>query len=403
MDSIQDPTPALTCSKCGKQNKLGRLFCQFCGTRLLAPAPPDPEPQTETTLPEESQGLLAALHAAQDDNQTLRQQLKSTQEELDRSKRDGGTSPQVPEGFTELAARLKEAEGKAAAFELQAAEWESKYNSAVRKPAPIENQVVVKDKGTEGIFGRRLKLIAGALVIMCVIGGYAAGRYFTKIDPGGKSSQLLRQLKVAQAQNRDLKSQMASASAELAQLRNDSKSRLDFGDQKMSELTRKLAAADGRERAAKKDMASAQNDLASTRSRLQKEHSTEVLLRQKQADTAAANLRLQAAVRSRDKQISILFGRVATLRNAAPARTGYLIWTGTIVGKRKIEIKDGKTNYGVVTSGALPRSPCTVTASDPGHVQLKTLPSKKNRWNRISFEVSARGPVQVRIDWALSR
>jgi hypothetical protein len=70
-----------------------------------------------------------------------------------------------------------------------------------------------------------------------------------------------------------------------------------------------------------------------------------------------------------------------------------------VVGKRKIDIKNGVPDYGTIVSGALPQKQCTVSTPDTSHVQLKTLPASKNQWNRVSFEVSGTGVVQVRINW----
>jgi len=246
-----------------------------------------------------------------------------------------------------------------------------------------------------------MKLIAGAVVLLAVLGGFAAGRTVRpKDDPTGRLSELSTQLADAQAQINSLKSSLDSANKKADQAGSDTKSQVDSASQAITDLTGKLAAREAQQRSTEAKLASAQHDLVATQTQL-----ADAIAKERSIETSS-NQRVQqldADKQARDNEISTLRARVASLTSKANPHAGFLVWSGTVIGKRKIDIKDGIPDYGNVVSGALPQKPCTVSTPDTAHVQLKTLPASKNQWNRVSFEVSGGGVVQVRINWVLSQ
>jgi peptidoglycan hydrolase CwlO-like protein len=246
-----------------------------------------------------------------------------------------------------------------------------------------------------------MKMIAGAIALAAVLGGYGAGRYARpKEDANGRLSQLSTQLTNAQAQINSLQSSLDAANKKADQAGTDSKSQVDSANQTINDLTGKLSAREGQQRSVEAKLASAQRDLVATQTQL-----AEAIAKERSIETGA-NQRIQqldADRQSRDSEIATLRGRIASLTSKANPHAGFLVWSGTVIGKRKIDIKDGVPDYGSVVTGALPQKPCSVSTPDTAHVQLKTLPASKNQWNRVSFEVSGTGVVQVRINWVLSQ
>ena len=439
MSGTPDRTPilAVKCSNCGRENAAGRVFCQFCGYRIPArpQAPQDvPELKGQLAPPVEPPPPPAPLPAVPNENQNLRQQLESMQEELNRAKTVSAKLEASLGGVAELRTKLKSAEDKAATLESQSAEWEKKWKSSEEKAASFEKQMAAKvnevaalQRNPDAKSNQRSKLIAGTLVMFGILGGYGAGRFAQpKDDPKGRVNELLTQVTNAQEQINNLKASLDAANKKADQVANDSKKELDSANAKISDLTKASTAGDGHQQLIKK----LQRDLASTAAQLTeangKEHAAEELMAQRLAQQqAASNQRvqqLQTELQMRDNEISTLRGRSAKSPTpradpqqcpspSASDHAGCLIWSGTVVGNHRVNIvniKDGgvtssAADYGNVKSGALPGTPCTVATPDPAHVHFKTRPERKNQWSRVSFEVSGTGAVQVRINWVSSQ
>jgi hypothetical protein len=145
------------------------------------------------------------------------------------------------------------------------------------------------------------------------------------------------------------------------------------------------------------DVATAKQKLNAARTQVTTLRGQVAKLPQLETDFATAKQNLDSArtqLNAANAQVAALNAQVAALTKPR----GTLTWSGFIMGRRKIEIKDGAANYGAV-GGALPGRPCTVVAPDPDHVQLKTLPSANNHWSQLAFEVSGAGNLQVQINW----
>jgi len=412
MNGTQDQTPNGTakCSNCGRENAAARLFCQFCGHRIAARLLEEAALIAAPGLSPEVKVVQAALEAAQGENLNLRQLLDSVRQELNEVKAAGANmEPALPAlGVAEdLHAKLKSAEDKAATLESQSAGWEQKWKSAEEKAATFERQLAAKAKEVEAAIQQksgitpppvsRMKLIAGALAVAALLGGYAAGRYVRISEgPKGRLSQLSSQLTNAQSQINTLQASLDAANKKANQAGNDSKSQVDSASQQVNDLTAKLAARDAQQHSLESRLASTQHELVSTQAQL-----AEAIAKQRSIEATSSQRvqQLEADKQARDNEISTLRGRIAGAASKPGPRAGSLIWSGTVIGKRKVDIKNGVADYGTVVSGALPQKPCTVSTPDTAHVQLKTLPASKNQWNRVSFEVSGTGVVQVRIIW----
>jgi hypothetical protein len=443
MSPAPDQTPklAVNCSNCGRENAIGRLFCQFCGHRIIARSQSQPDLNAQPGPSAEGQPTQATLEAAtaekeaaKAENQALRQQLQSIQEELSKIKTTSAApvpSPQPsPVPVAEFETKLKSAEDRAARMESQSADWQEKWKSAEQKAAAFEEQMVAKAKELEAVFqansaaktqlesaaktqlesaakpqsSNRLKIIASIVTLVGGLGGYGAGHYTQPSDDSKTTlSQLSAQVKAAQTQNDKLQASLDSANQKASQLENDSKLHGDSASQKISELTGTVAARDGQLHLMEGKLASAQRDLAASETRLNAAtatgHSTDVLAAQRLTQLTTSNQRVQqleSQIQARDGEIATLRARINNLSNSTTQqRSGTLTWTGTVAGKRKVDIQNGVPDWGSIT-GALPRIPCAV--SSPDHVQFKTRPSEKNQWNRVAFEVSGTGErMQVRI------
>lgn len=416
--SDQTPSTSEKCTKCGAENPPGRVFCRSCRHRLPAARSDEPVVTTPVAPPVPVQSDAARLQLAQAENQDLKNQLQSLQEELGKLKE--ASKPQDPPDavLADLHTKLNSAEDKGAKLEAQSSEWQKKWKSAEDKAASIEQQLSAKVKELEAAFqkhsdaqplpvsdakpqsGNRMTIIAA---ILAAVGGYGAGRYVQPVDnSSGKVNQLSAQVTSAQDQIGNLKGLLDAANKKAAQIESDSKAQVDTLTQKVGGLTNSLSAREGQLHQAEAKLAAAQHDLAANDTRLNtsiaKEHTTDGLAAQRQTQLTAANqriLQLEKEVRSRDTDIASLRTRLANAPPLAPSRAGNLVWTGATSGKRKVDIQNGHADWGLA-SGALPRVPCTV--SSPDNVQFKTRPSEKNQWNRVAFEVSGNGsPMQVRI------
>jgi DNA repair exonuclease SbcCD ATPase subunit len=456
MSDTQGQTPIvdIKCSNCGRENPPGRLFCQSCGHRLVARPQNDPDLKgqpaptveaqqlqasvqaaqqennnlvkqlesmreelnkvlAESTKPDPSAELThahASLQAAHDENKSLRQQLESIKEELDK-----GIAEKV-QGFHE---QLKSAEDRASTLKVQSAGWEQKWKSAEEKAAALEKQIVAKAKELEATTfqqtaGRtpgsnsRVAWIMAALVMVVGMSGYGAGRYLqskdnskanqfstkvtaaeAEVDSANKKiSELTNTLAAHDGQQRDMEGKLASAQTQL----NNAIAQAAAADRRVHELTNTLAAHDGQQR----DMA---GKLASTQTQL-----NDTIAQAAAADRRAQQL--QANMQSRDNEISQLRGRIATLQNQIPPTSGSIIWQGKVDRKLTVQITDGKAgrvDSGVIISGALPGTQCSISILDPARVKLKTIPTRRNNWNQFSFEVVGMGDVRVQINWALAQ
>ncbi len=462
MSDTQGQTPILSikCSNCGRENATGRLFCQFCKHRLVVRTQAEPDLKGQPTLPVEAQQLQASLEAAQHENRDLHQQLESMKEELNKVKAASAKPEQsgdatrtqaslqatqdenknlhqqleslqeefdklkaervqpAPEVVAGLHEKLKSAEDSASTWKLQSAGWQEKWKSAEEKAATFEKQIIAKAKEIEASFPQnsganprsnsRLKWIMAALVMVGGLGGYSAGHYIQPKDSSKeKANQLSAKVTDAEEQISNLKSLLDSANKKADQAANDSKLQSDSANGKISELTNALAAHNGQQRLMEGKLASTQTQLntsiaqaAAADRRVQQLEATAT------AQAAAADRRVQqleANMQSRDNEISLLRGRIASLQSQTPPRSGFIIWSGTVEKKHTVQIKDGKADFGIVISGALPGTQCIISNPDPAHVQLRTIPTRKNNWNQLSFEVSGMGTVRVQINWALAQ
>jgi septal ring factor EnvC (AmiA/AmiB activator) len=404
----QDSLSTVICPNCSRENPAERLFCGFCRHRITAESTDGGNPN------EEAERSQASLQAAQDENNNLRQQLASTQEELDKVKgaiAQPGPSPSAAEEFQ---AKLKLAEDRASTLEGRSTEWEKKWKLAEEKAASFEKQVVAKAKEFEARFRQgsgptppsnlRPKLIAGALVVVCGLGGYASGRYLQfKADSRGRVSRLSSEVTNAQEQISSLKSSLDAAYSKANQIDNDSKSLVDAANQKISDLTNKLTAREAQQHQIETKLASAQRDLTSTQAQLNAANAKE------QSTEAASNQRiqqLQADIQSRDNQISALRSHSAKSSGTTTARTGYLIWSGTVKGnKQTVHLVNGQPDSGTVANGPtgpLPGTACILTTPDPNRVK-KMHSGARNQCNQVQFDVYGPGAVQARIDWVSSQ
>ena len=385
MSAAPDQTPRLVVQcpnpDCGRENGAGRLFCQVCGWRL--PAPPVEPPPPPAPLP-----------VVPDDNQNLRQQLESMIEELNRAKTASAKLEASLGGVAELRTKLKSAEEKAATLESQSAEWEKKWKSAEEKAASFQKQMDAKAKEVAAAFqqnpdaksNQRSKLIAGTLVMLGILGGYGAGRFAQpKDDSKGRVNQLLKEVTNAQGQISNLKSLLESTNQNANQVENDLKLQLNSANEKIRGLTKTSTVSDGQQQLIKK----LQRDLASTATQLNaaiaNQHSAEELATQRLAQQTASNQRvqqLQADLHSRDTEVSALRKQIANPTRPPTPLGGFMLWSGTVSGKHKINIKNNVADYGNV-SGELPQTPCAIS--------------------RLSFEVFGTGPVQVRINCGSAR
>jgi predicted nucleic acid-binding Zn-ribbon protein len=399
----QTPIRTVKCSNpaCGREIPLGRLFCPFCHYRVRpANEPVNGEPAA--AQPEEAQRLQASLDTAQTENQRLRQELDSVHEELKKVSATSVRPDPSPGLIDEFHTKLKSAEERAAALESQSAQWEKKWKSAEEKAVSFEKQLAAKAVQIEPVISRRVKMIAGMVAVVTGLGGYGAGRYVQPNDNSqARVNQLLSQVAQAQQQIKDLKSSLASVNNNANQVKNDAKSQVDSMNQKISDLTNRLTASNTQRNLMDKNLSASKRDLASTQSQLnaamEKQHSAETALTQQQAQLAASNQRVQqleAHVKSLDEELAKARARPPNIANP---NTSTLIWSGALTGKRRIDIKDGVASYGTIQSGALPGRPCRITTSN-GNVQFKTVPGEKNHWNRVVFDVSGTGLVQVRIN-----
>jgi phage shock protein A len=402
MSITQSPSPLSTikCANCGREIPALRPFCPYCGRRVRPRDTPDLNGQPVPS--DEVQQLKASLEAAQNENQLLRRQFDSTQEELKQFKTASPKSEPSAGFISELHTKLKSAEERAATLESHSAEWEKKWKSAEEKAALFEKKAVANATAIEPVISRRLKMIAGLVAVVSGLGGYGAGHY---AQPGDNSKtrvgQLLNELAQAQRQIGQLKSSLDSANKKADQVTNDSKSQMDSTNQRLGDLTNKVTASNAQRSVLERNLASTKRDLASAQTQLEaavnKERSGQATIEQQQSQLAAANQRVQQL----EGNIKSLNDEIARLRarppNIANPNAAALVWSGVLAGKRRIEIKDGVANYGTIRSGALPGKPCRVTTPDP-NVQFKTVPAEKNHWNRVAFDVSGTGVIQVRIN-----
>jgi hypothetical protein len=409
MSATPDRTPILTirCPKCGRENAIGRPLCQFCKQRIAEPfkgppiPPPEPPPPPEKTVEAENQRLKTVeaenerLKTVEAENERLKQQLASIHEALNRAIAANSRPEPSPGVVAEL---LKSAEERAAKLESLLAAWKTKWELAVQEAESFKKQVLAKSEAIEATFpqnsetkprpNHRLTLIAGALVIAGILGGYGAGRYF---PPNGRVKQLTN----AQGQIGKLKSSLDSATKKADQIEADSKQQLDLANQQLDlanqnigELTNTLTARGVQQRLIERRLASTQGDLASTQTQLKaaltkQQQSTEALMTQMKAQQTASDQhvhQLETDLKAA-KELAALHKPTANPPTPPSARASSLIWSGAVAGRRRIDTL------------------CTLTTQDP-NVQLKTLSARKDHANGISFEVSGAGNAQVRINCA---
>jgi hypothetical protein len=169
----RNPGSTVKCLYCGRQNPVGRLYCQFCKQRLpnpptvgltipVNPVAPIVDPPTVDPIvpvgPSEVEPLPATVKAAQDENLTPHRPLEPTQEELNSLKAASVPPEHSPEHVAELTSSLKAAEDKAANLQSHAEGWKDKWKSAEEKAAALEAKLVAKAKELEEFFKRDPKV-----------------------------------------------------------------------------------------------------------------------------------------------------------------------------------------------------------------------------------------------------
>ncbi len=420
MSSAQNQVPVLSveCPKCGRENTAGQRFCQFCGNRLPArPSPKPPQGPDSQPLPppEVTEQLQSSLHAAQNENQSLRQQLAALQEELHRVPVASAAPEPSPGIVAELHTRLNAAEGRAAALEPQLSEWQRRWRAAADKAASLEKELVTKAEQLEaamaGTSGSKpqsnspLKMLAAALTLIGGLGGFAGGRYTGGGNQQAQVKQLSSQLGDYKSRVNDLTAQLGAAKNQLSQTATDISAQLDAAKQNASNVSSQLSSSQQAQRATAAKLARARQDLANAQAQLQaaetKQHEAEQLSSQRLAEQQSAEQRIrqfEADIQSRDREISSLRQRAASASTPSSPHRGFLVWSGELSGKRRININNGVANYGRV-SGSFPGAPCAISISAPA--KIRTIPAKNNNWNKVSFDVSGTGTVQVRINWSL--
>jgi predicted nucleic acid-binding Zn-ribbon protein len=404
MSSSVNPSLPSTvrCSVCGRENNAKYEFCVNCGNRLdpdpSPPPPPPPPPPLKPHDPSEIQELRDHISSLQKELEGAKAQasghfenLKTTLTQLK------ATEAAVVAAASDHAEKLKATEGKLT-------ETQGKLQEAEEKAKRLE-QDAVKLAGKVGPwFSARVKTIAGILALIGSLSGYGVGRYAQPKDDT-KANQFAAQVAVAQQEITRLKTDSDSATKTWNQVEADLKAQLEAVNQKGGDLTTKLNGQVAQQQQLEAQLTAAQRNLASARTQVsaantKAQESAEEVVQLKAQQTALNqhSKELESTLQTRETEISRLNERIASLTPKPGPRSGTLTWSGVIAGKRKIEIKDGMANYGAL-NGALPRGPCTVVAEDPSHVELKTLPSAKNQWSLLAFQVSGTGNMQVRINW----
>jgi hypothetical protein len=418
----RNPGSTIKCLICGRENPVGRLYCQFCRQRLPDPptvgpiipvSPVDPivDPPTVDPIvpvgPSEVGSPKATLKAAQDENLTLHRLLEPMQEELAKLRAASVHLEHSPEHVADLTSSLKAAEDKAANLSSHAEGWKDKWKSAEEKAAALEAKLVAKAKEFEESFksnpgakpNPRLKVIFGIITILGSLGGYGAGRFVQpKSDSSERVKQLMAEVANAQQQIDDLKSSLKATNAKTDQIQNQSKADLDSANQKNSDLTTHQQQVqhqlkDAAQKASIADQSQKQlrQDLDSANRKISGLTTSEQQLQRELADANAQKISANQTVVQVNAEIAKLHAQIAP--------KGSVVWSGNITGKRTINIKNGVPDFGAL-SGALPQKLCKVSTQD-ANVKIKNRPSK-NHLNDLSFEVSGSGLVQVRIDWEIS-
>jgi hypothetical protein len=221
-------------------------------------------------------------------------------------------------------------------------------------------------------------------------------------------AQVSPDLANSQASARNLKSQLDSANDKISQLSAGQTAELAAANKSIADLTirvnsltKQAAATDGKFKVAQRSLTAAQIQLSETR--------------QKAADDlAAATQRANAQVASfqtqfraldnelmvRDSELNQFRKRVANAQAVPQAHTGSMVWSGTVNGTLRVDVRNGVTKVGSISGRFFPGTPIGISTSDPTHVKLKVLPSKNNGWSEVSFDVSGTGPMRVQINWA---
>jgi chromosome segregation ATPase len=272
----------------------------------------------------------------------------------------------------------------------KAADFEAKLAAANAKIAELIKNPVVKEVVEKA--NPKLKYIFGMITAVGSLGGFGAGRYVlpketsaaqtTQAPPHGSQDKMIDDL------NTKLKATTDKAAAAERQSQVD----LDAANKKSSDLAAQLAQV--RVQLAQKTAAGNQTqsqsaaNIDAANSRVKELSATEQGLRKQLSDAQVERTKAYNTLAQRNAELAAL--------QAQMAPRGTLFWSGNVVGKRTIQIKDGVPDYGSL-SGALPQRECKVSTPQ-AHVKIKGRPSK-NHWNSMSFEVTGSGDTQVRIDW----
>jgi hypothetical protein len=413
------PLPSkVLCSVCLRENTLGPSpFCKYCGSRLQQTTPAGvaggQNPDIQDLLAQVSSlqaelkvaNTVASGHAATvaKTQSDLKEAQASNSSHIEKIKAHEGLEAKFLGELSAIADKLKEAKAAASGHQETVTTLQGELLAAnVKLQEAIKTPVI-----------SRLKMIAGGLVLMLgsLGGGYTAAPHFQPKNPT-KTDKVAPTNTVAQA---NAAAQLAAAQQEAAKantdrdaaikLGNDTKVLLDAAKKNVDGLNvqvKQLKVQAAKQPQLETDLATAKQNLASAKPQL-----NAAIAAANQSADALARLKSESesTIKARDGDISNLKAQIVDLNAKIAAftrRSGTLTWSGFIMGKRKIEIKNGGANYGAL-SGALPGKPCTLVAPDPDRVQLKTLPSAKNQWNQMAFEVSGSGNLQVQINWVATQ
>jgi chromosome segregation ATPase len=370
--------------------------------------------QEHASALDENQQLREQLEPVQTENQQLREVIEPLKDELANLKATSANPENVAALTTSLQAAKDEAataKDEAATLASHAETLKDRWQSAEAKAAALEANLKAKAKELEDFIKKHsgtnpipyLKSIVAFITLLGSLAGYGTGRYVQpKGDAGDKVKQLVTQVGDAQRQIENLRSSLNSANdknAKADQVQNQSQADLNSANQKATELSahqqqlqHQLNEANQKANTAEQNQKQLKQDLDTANHKIGTLSASE---QQLQHQLTEANTQKAAA----NQTVMQLNAEIAKL-HAQPATKGSLVWSGNLITKHTVEIKNGVPNFGDL-NGALPPKLCKVSTQD-GRVKIKNRPSKSHL-NDLSFDVSGLGLVQVRIDWEISQ
>jgi hypothetical protein len=325
----------------------------------------------------------------------------------------GDEKPPSSEVAPEILSRLEVAETKAASLEPQLAQLEQLWKSTDEKAKALASELAVLKLRPAQVVQKStaaLKWLAGALTVVGSIGGFSVDRLM--LHPSAKQkppvAQVSPDLANSQASARNLKSQLDSANDKISQLSAGQTAELAAANKSIADLTirvnsltKQAAATDGKFKVAQRSLTAAQIQLSETRQKAADDLAAATQRANAQAASFQTQFRaLDNEIMVRDSEISQFRKRVANAQAVPQAHTGSMVWSGTVNGTLRVDVRNGVTKVGSISGRLFPGTPIGISTSDPTHVKLKVLPSKNNGWSEVSFDVSGTGPMRVQINWA---